>query len=112
MVPSSAAVAPLAITGGQSRPARALAVAFGRHRPVRLAASSPTVDAEPSAAPPLVGDLRDPDYAARVVEGAGALFHLAPLWPGLPAGAADQELLDLATRGTYVLLKAAVAAGV
>jgi len=47
-----------------------------------------------------------------VVYGADALVHLAPIAPDLPAGAADQELLDLATRGTYVLLQAAVAAGV
>lgn len=59
------------------------------------------------------GDLRDGAYAARVVEGAEALIHLAPLSPDAPEPAPpERETLDLATRGTYVLLNAAVAAGV
>lgn len=58
------------------------------------------------------GDWRDETVVRRAVEGAEVLFHLAPIAPDLPAGATEQEVLDLATRGTYVLLKAAVAAGV
>ncbi|HEX2036509.1 MAG TPA: NAD(P)-dependent oxidoreductase [Chloroflexota bacterium] len=58
------------------------------------------------------GDLRDEAFAREVVDGAQALIHLAPLSPGLPAQASEREVLDLATRGTYVLLQAARAAGV
>ena len=50
--------------------------------------------------------------AARAVEGVDTLFHLAPLWPDLSSGTLDHELLDHASRGTYVLLTAAVRAGV
>ena len=60
----------------------------------------------------LRGDLREEAFAAQVVDGVQALIHLAPLYPGLPEGAPEQEVLDRATRGTYVLLQAAVAAGV
>ncbi|MDQ3702304.1 MAG: NAD-dependent epimerase/dehydratase family protein [Chloroflexota bacterium] len=58
------------------------------------------------------GDLRDEAFATEVVAGADALIHLAPLYPDLPTGAGEREALDHATRGTYVLLHAAVAAGV
>lgn len=58
------------------------------------------------------GDLRDETVARRLLEGANALVHLAPIAPELPAGAADQDVLDAASRGTYVLLHAALAAGV
>src|SRR5919204_5626352 len=57
------------------------------------------------------GDLRDEAFARRVVDGAAALIHLAPLYPDLTPDAAEHEVLDRATRGTYVLLNAAVAAG-
>src|ERR687886_636588 len=36
----------------------------------------------------------------------------APLYPDLPTSARARQVLDRATRGTYVLLQAAVAAGV
>jgi len=86
----------IAITGSESLLGTALAAALrASHAVVALA-----------------GDLRDETAARQVVDGADALIHLAPIAPDLPAGAADQELLDLATRGTYVLLQAAVAAGV
>jgi nucleoside-diphosphate-sugar epimerase len=58
------------------------------------------------------GDLRDEAFAKQVVEGAEALIHLASLYPDLPSGASEREVLDLATRGTYVLLQAAADAGV
>ncbi len=58
------------------------------------------------------GDLRDEAVARPLVEGAEALVHLAPIAPGLPDGTTEQEIMDHATRGSYVLLGAAVAAGV
>ena len=56
------------------------------------------------------GDLRDEAFAQRVVRVAEALIHLAPLHPD--AVASDQDEIDQATRGTYVLLNAALEAGV
>lgn len=105
------------ITGGQSRLARALATALGDEHRVRLAALGEATaeagagDALSSGGAPLRGDLRDPDFAARAAEGIDAVLHLAPLRPGLPPGAPDVEVLDHATRGTYVLLQAAARAG-
>lgn len=106
------------ITGGQSPLARALAAAFGTEHVIRLTAEGP--DESDGAVPMgeatpeevLYGDLRDPAFATRATEDADVLFHLAPLWPGLPEGVPDGELLDRATRGTFVLLAAAVKAGV
>ena len=56
------------------------------------------------------GDLRDEAFAQRAVQGAEALIHLAPLYPD--AVTSDQDEIDQATRGTYVLLTAALEAGV
>src|SRR5687768_12534147 len=56
------------------------------------------------------GDLRDEAFAQRAVRGAQILIHLAPLYPD--SAASEQDELDHATRGTYVLLNAAVEAGV
>jgi hypothetical protein len=58
-------------------------------------------------------DLTDPELVAPLVEGIDAIVHLAPrvlvdTLPGTPPG----ELLDIAARGTHVLYKAALAAGV
>ena len=57
------------------------------------------------------GDLRDEGFAREMVAGAAALIHLAPLYPDVPREP-EREALDRATRGTYVLMHAAVAAGV
>jgi nucleoside-diphosphate-sugar epimerase len=58
-------------------------------------------------------DLTDPDRAARLIQGVDAVVHLAPrvladTLPDTPGG----DLLDLAARGTHVLYRAALAAGV
>lgn len=58
------------------------------------------------------GDLRDEDVARDTVAGADALIHLAPVAPGPAGDGAASDRLDQATRGTFVLLQAAVAAGV
>lgn len=58
-------------------------------------------------------DLTDPDLAARLVQGVDAVVHLAPrvlvdALPDTPPG----DLLDIAARGTHVLYRAALQAGV
>lgn len=65
----------------------------------------------------LGGDPRDEAAARQALDGAEALVHLAPLYPELPADVGDgwrrdRELLDYAARGTFVVLNAAVEAGV
>src|SRR5690349_2742466 len=87
----------IAITGGRSLLGKAVVAALkGQHQ----------VSVVPK------GDLRDEAFAKQSVEGAEALIHLAPLYPEVPKRAPERELLDLATRGTYVLMNAAMAAGV
>ncbi|HXI16988.1 MAG TPA: NAD-dependent epimerase/dehydratase family protein [Chloroflexota bacterium] len=94
------------ITGGRSLLGQALEQALAGEHQVTLA-------------PP--GDLRDEAFAAGIVRGAEALIHLATLSPDVPHmsqvsntpnGSSEREVLDLATRGTYVLLNAAAGAGV
>jgi len=64
------------------------------------------------------GDLLDPECAWRAVRGVDAVVHTGelPAWVSEPGGdATDQSpepLLDWFTRGTHVLFKAAVEAGV
>lgn len=58
-------------------------------------------------------DLREPAQVTPLLEGVKAVFHLAPHAPVTPTGhASEAEALDLAARGTFVLLHAALAAGV
>lgn len=58
------------------------------------------------------GDVRDEDVAKDTIAGAEALFHLAPVAPGPAEEGSASERIDHVTRGTFVLLRAAVAAGV
>ena len=87
----------LAITGDRGLLGAALARVLGDAYSVRVAPE---------------GDLCDETFARQVVAGCQALIHLAPLYPDLPASVGTQLVLDQATRGTYVLFQAAVAAGV
>ncbi|MGH2354472.1 MAG: NAD-dependent epimerase/dehydratase family protein [Chloroflexota bacterium] len=59
------------------------------------------------------GTLTDPEFVAPLLEGAPAIVHLAPLSlvKTMPLDA-PEEILDAAARGTHVLLKAAIDAGV
>ena len=58
-------------------------------------------------------DLRDPAQVTPLLEGVQAVLHLAPHTPvATPTHASEGEALDLAARGTFVLLHAALAAGV
>jgi nucleoside-diphosphate-sugar epimerase len=73
--------------------------------------------AESTAAPATgefhLGDLTDPVFVRPLLDGVDAIVHLEPL--GLPAtmpAEAPGEILDAAARGTHVLYKAALEAGV
>jgi nucleoside-diphosphate-sugar epimerase len=58
-------------------------------------------------------DLTDASAVASLVDGADAIVHLAPTaLVGASPGVAGGDLLDLAARGTHVLYRAALAAGV
>src|SRR5205085_11415292 len=87
----------VAITGGRGLLGAALAQVLAEAYSIRMAPE---------------GDLCDTTVARQVVAGCQALIHLTALYPELPASVGAQQVLDRATRGTYVLLQAAVAAGV
>ncbi len=57
------------------------------------------------------GDIRDPDVAGQAVRNMQAIVHTGEPPPNLDL-ACEQELLDLATRGTHVLFKAGIDAGI
>lgn len=58
-------------------------------------------------------DLREPSQAAPLTEGVDAILHLAPYSPERGTDpATEKHTLDTAGRGTYVLLHAALQAGV
>ena len=60
------------------------------------------------------GDMRDPDIAWQAVQNMQAIVHTGEPPPNLPEDdlACEQKLLDLATRGTHVLFKAGIEAGI
>lgn len=84
----------IVVTGRDSLLRRALGHALGGEHELALAGET---------------DLRDEAQVSTLVAGSHAVIHLAPL-DGSGRGDAD-ETLDVATRGTYVLLRAAAAAG-
>jgi nucleoside-diphosphate-sugar epimerase len=95
---ASATPAPVLVTGAPSPLAEAVATALR----------------EAGHAVKTAGDdLTDPATVTPLVDGAGAVVHLAPLSlpETMPAGAPG-EVLDAAARGTHVLLKAATELGV
>jgi len=103
----------LLITGA-GRPLGRLAVAHfqGLHEvtPVYDAPRSSCGSAEEGD---LSVDLRTPGEVAPLLGGADAVLHLGVYDPPPVSGdAAEQEWLDVATRGTYVLLREARNAGV
>jgi nucleoside-diphosphate-sugar epimerase len=81
-----------------------------------LAGAGHTVRATDLAPPPAgaplafqAGPLTDPAFVARLLDGIDAVVHLAPL---SLFEASPGELLDTAARGTHVLLKGALDAGI
>ena len=100
------------ITGASSKLAQAVVTELGDAHHLRLMDSVP-VD-PPENAEYFQGTLLDHDDVWKAVRGVEAIIHTGEPPPHLPDDelARDQLLLDLATRGTHNLCKAAVEAGV
>ena len=100
----------LLIVGADRPLGRLLADRLARDHELRLVAA-PCVETPESGCS--VVDTRDPDSVAPLAAGIDAILHLGAYDP-LPLGGPDseQETLDFAGRGTYVLLREAVRAGV
>ena len=98
----------LLLTGGDGRLARAVATSLQKDNAVRLIDTA-FLTTPPPGVEMRTGDLRDPAFAAESVAGVDTLLHLAPLHPSVSD---DATVLDEAGRGSYVLLNAALDAGV
>jgi|SRR5579871_3697832 len=96
------------ITGGDSRPARALAAALTPQATVRLV-DEVFVGEAPPGVEQRTGDLRDREFVNSALVGIDTVVHLAPI---VPSNLSDLETLDRATRGSYVLVTAALEAGI
>lgn len=100
------------ITGAASQLGQAIAAAIGREHRLRL---MDTVAVEPPERSEFfAGNVLDPDDAWRAVRGMDAVVHTAIPSQQLPEEVVEREdaLLEWVTRGTHVLLSAAVEAGV
>ncbi|MSS71768.1 MAG: NAD(P)-dependent oxidoreductase [Candidatus Latescibacteria bacterium] len=95
------------ITGADRPLGAALARDLGRDFSLRLTGVGASEGKEYRQA-----DLRDPAAVAPLVAGMDAVIHAAPFDPAPLSGAtAEQETLDVASRGTYVLFQEAMKAG-
>jgi nucleoside-diphosphate-sugar epimerase len=96
------------ITGGDSRLGRALADRLAAAHSIRLFDEKFTA---PPAVASISGDLRDPAVVFPALQGVETIIHLTPLT--VPHQCPDETTaLDLAMRGSYVLVNAAREAGV
>jgi nucleoside-diphosphate-sugar epimerase len=101
------------ITGADQPLGTLAARALKDDHELRLTGAQAGVPAELEGLPYTPADLREPGQVAPLVEGVDAVAHLAPHAPVVAAGSAlEKEALDVSARGTYVLLRAALAAGV
>ena len=103
----------LLITGADRPLGRLVAEHFrGMHR-LRVTGMTPSVPGEIAGVAYRAADLRRPEEVGPLVEGMDAVLHLAEYDPTpLEGPRAEQERLDIAARGTYVLLCEAREAGV
>src|SRR5690349_4467459 len=84
----------------------------GAASPLGQAVASALASAGERVRPTDAVDLTDPGRAAELVVGIDAIVHLAPLaLVERPPERAPADLLDLAARGTHVLYRAALQAG-
>lgn len=100
------------IAGAASRLGRAIAEALAADHPLRLLERTPVAPDE--HADFIQGDLVDPDVVRQAVCGMEAVIHTGEPPDELPTEDLEREqcLLDYATRGTHVLLSAAIEAGI
>lgn len=99
----------LLITGADRALGRLAARAFRESDALRLTGTAAEPPAELAGLEYHPADLREPNQVEPLVAGCEAVLHLAPY--DLPA-ATEADLLDQAARGTFVLLHAALVAGV
>ncbi len=88
--------------------ARAVAKALSAKISVRLVDLEFT-DAPPAGAEAISGDIRLPEFAKQVVADRDTVLHLAPV---TPPNLDELSGIEYATRGTYVLFKEAIDAGI
>ncbi len=101
------------ITGADLPLGAAVARALCSEHELRLTGTEPLAPAGTEGCPYTPADLREPDQVAPLVSGMDAIAHLAPhAAPVTPNAAAEKDALDHSGRGIYVLLHAALKAGV
>jgi nucleoside-diphosphate-sugar epimerase len=101
------------ITGAHHPLAAHLATALAAEHEVLLTAPEALSPPGLPALPYVPADLRDPAQVDPLLTGIDAIAHLAPHARPAPAGPAEEgEVLDSAARSTFVLLHAALRAGV
>jgi nucleoside-diphosphate-sugar epimerase len=101
------------ITGADQPLGGVAAAALRDRHELRLTGAQPLAPAGLEAYQYVPADLREPEQAAPLVEGMEAVAHLALHTPFVtPDAAAEDQALDQAARGIYVLLHAALKAGV
>jgi nucleoside-diphosphate-sugar epimerase len=100
------------ITGAASRLGRAIAAELAPDHHLRLVDSELSGSGEKAEI--IQCSLLDPDGVQQAVRGMDAVIHTGEPPPDLPAEARHRDpfLLDWATRGTHLLFKAAVEAGI
>jgi nucleoside-diphosphate-sugar epimerase len=101
------------ITGADGALGGLVARALQGEHELRLTGAQPLAPAGLEALPYSPADLREPGQVAPLVRGIEAIAHLAPHAPvATPDWQAEKQALDVAARGVYVLLHAALEAGV
>ena len=102
------------VTGAESRLGKQIIEELAPHHKLRLWGAGEAPDDLGDRSEWLTGDPRDAGTAWQAVRGVEAIVHTGEPPPGLPDGdlEREQELLDVATRGTHVLFTAGVEAGV
>ena len=99
------------ITGSASRLGQAVAAELASEHALRLMDEDPVPSV--GEAEVVQGSFLEPEVAWRAVRGVDAVVHTGEPPASLAAGSScEQALLEWATRGTHVLLSAAVEAGV
>ena len=100
------------ITGASSRLAQEIAAELRNDHYLRLMDTVPVEPGEKSQF--MQGSILDADDAWKAVRGMDVLIHTGEPPPNLPPEGLEREqmLLDLATRGTHNIFKAAVDAGI